>query len=130
MVILCMSSLSLSFSYFIERSTITEQPIQTKDSDIELTYEGESIIAPNEEKELILNIKNNKNYVIFFKIYHKNNLNIIRKENIPSILKSHEEIKIKVHIKNESDKFKQINVGIKTANAIDEFTLNDGELWL
>lgn len=128
-IVLCTCSLSLSFSYFIPNSSIVSNTIDYLPINNELSYEGESVIAPYEEKDIKVTITSKNEYKTVFKLYHKDNLNITCVEDENEIDEL-ETIIVIIHVKNDSDQYCQLNLGIKSALKVENLSLKEDEEWI
>lgn len=127
MFIICTCYTSLSFSYFINPSTTEADVLTSALVNNYIEYDGENVLAPNETRNVVLNITSNNNFDSYFKVFYKGDIKIECDERTMDLIKANEKKSINVVISNMSDEYKSFSFGIESALSGEEIILKDGE---
>lgn len=127
MFIICTGFTSLSFSYFINSSTTEADVLTSALINNYIEYDGENVLAPNETRNVTLNITSNNNFDSYFKVFYKGDIKVECDERTMDLIKSNEKKLINVVISNPSNEYKSFNFGISSALSGEQITLKDDE---
>lgn len=127
MFIICTCYTSLSFSYFINPSTTEADVLTSALVNNYIEYDGENVLAPNETRNVVLNITSNNDFDSYFKVFYKGDIKVECDERTMDLIKANEKKSINVVISNISDEYKSFSFGIESALSGEEIILKDGE---
>ncbi len=127
MFIICTCYTSFSFSYFINPSTTEADVLTSALVNNYIEYDGENVLAPNETRNIVLNITSNNEFDSYFKIFYKGDIKVECEERTMDLIKANEKKSINVVISNMSDEYKSFSFGIESALSGEEIILKDGE---
>lgn len=127
MFIICTCYTSLSFSYFINPSTTEADVLTSALVNNYIEYDGENVLAPNETRNVVLNITSNNDFDSYFKVFYKGDIKVECDERTMDLIKADEKKSINVVISNMSDEYKSFSFGIESALSGEEIILKDGE---
>ena len=127
MFIICTCYTSLSFSYFINPSTTEADVLTSALVNNYIEYDGENVLAPNETRNVVLNITSNNDFDSYFKVFYKGDIKVECYERTMDLIKANEKKSINVVISNISDEYKSFSFGIESALSGEEIILKDGE---
>lgn len=128
MFIICTCFTSLSFSYFINPSTTETDVLTSSLVSNELNYENNDMLAPNETRNITLNIVSYNSFDSFYKIFYKGDVKVTTTDRTMDIIKPFEEKMVNVTITNESEEYKEFVFGIESALSGEDIVLKDDEL--
>ena len=127
MFIICTCYTSLSFSYFINPSTTEADVLTSALVNNYIEYDGENVLAPNETRNVVLNITSNNDFDSYFKVFYKGDIKVECEDRTMDLIKANEKKSINVVISNMSDEYKSFSFGIESALSGEEIILKDGE---